>query len=393
MLDRSEKLPTWLNKPYKLTEPEIENPFLVLEDFFEHDYLYGNRDSLWELLKSTVTGSYPKDLNRKERSNIIYFYELLERLIEACYLIHSLWSEKKLFCSPPGEEKKDGVENIACEEEEKEFENNPIYESIIDSGRSIPGIDKIFMIKHHHRSDYAASLLYLTHNNTNPHTEVARSIQSYFLPEFPVNILIRPATEVCNALKTGHLFYERVCHTERIKYDAQHTALPKPEPTGVDHVKKTAVDKFDRIYAVVPGFLSGADYYRKCGNTKLAAFSLHQVAEHSLRALLISVMGFAPHTHRLNTFLKATLFLTEEIGGVFQEDDENDLRLLQILNLSYVKGRYNICNDYIVSEEDIKTLFDKVSDLECKIKGTFTNIILQHGKLSHSAYKTDIIND
>lgn len=75
-------------KPRKLTEEEIKNPYQVIDEFFSFGHIPQIRDLLWEFLKTTVTGNYPKKLSRRERCDLIHFYEKIEKLIEAAHLIH-----------------------------------------------------------------------------------------------------------------------------------------------------------------------------------------------------------------------------------------------------------------------------------------------------------------
>jgi len=79
--------PSWELKPRKLSREERENPLEVVRDFFSYGHLPEIREQLWELLKTTVTGNYSKMLTRQERSNMLYFYERLEKLIEAVHMI------------------------------------------------------------------------------------------------------------------------------------------------------------------------------------------------------------------------------------------------------------------------------------------------------------------
>ena len=73
--------------PRKLTDEEIENPYVVIHDLFSYAHLPQIREHLWELLKITVSGNYHKK-TRIGRGNVLFFYEKLETLIEAVHIIH-----------------------------------------------------------------------------------------------------------------------------------------------------------------------------------------------------------------------------------------------------------------------------------------------------------------
>ena len=80
--------PSWEFKPRKLSPEEMENPLLALREFFAYGHLPEIREQLWEMLKAMVTGTFCNLLTRRERSNMLYFFEQLEKLVEASHLLH-----------------------------------------------------------------------------------------------------------------------------------------------------------------------------------------------------------------------------------------------------------------------------------------------------------------
>ncbi len=76
-------------QPYHLEPEEIKNPHLVIHRFFDYANIHQQRRHLWDWLRTTVSGSYcSPQLARDQRSDMLYFYEHLQRLIEAAHLIH-----------------------------------------------------------------------------------------------------------------------------------------------------------------------------------------------------------------------------------------------------------------------------------------------------------------
>jgi len=73
---------------YKLNKEEIDDPSLVIAELFDLAHLPQVREILWDWLKATVTGSYPKSLSSKERTAIILLYEKVEKLVEAAHIMH-----------------------------------------------------------------------------------------------------------------------------------------------------------------------------------------------------------------------------------------------------------------------------------------------------------------
>jgi hypothetical protein len=84
----------WEMKPRKLTPEEIEQPGKVLEDFFQYAHLPQLRSFLWEAMKTMVTGNFAQ-LKCRERMNLIYFYEQVEKLVEVAHVMHEAGKRKE----------------------------------------------------------------------------------------------------------------------------------------------------------------------------------------------------------------------------------------------------------------------------------------------------------
>jgi hypothetical protein len=74
-------------KPRKLSKEDMQNPYRVINDLFDYAHLPQIREHLWELLKLTISSSYHKQ-SRRDRANVLTFYEKLEQLVEAAHIIH-----------------------------------------------------------------------------------------------------------------------------------------------------------------------------------------------------------------------------------------------------------------------------------------------------------------
>lgn len=77
------------NIPLRLKEEEIKDPLLVLKEFFECYHLNDTRHVLWNWAVEVLSSQGSISSEPLERSNHLYFYEKLEALIEACYIIKS----------------------------------------------------------------------------------------------------------------------------------------------------------------------------------------------------------------------------------------------------------------------------------------------------------------
>ena len=60
---------------------------MVVNEFFESFHLNDVREQLWNWVVELVSSSNSISSEPLERSNHIYFYEKMEELIEACFII------------------------------------------------------------------------------------------------------------------------------------------------------------------------------------------------------------------------------------------------------------------------------------------------------------------
>jgi len=81
------KHPHWYNQPLRLTKEQKSDPLPVLDDFFECYHLNEVRQTLWEWLTEVLSSQRSIATEPHERNNYIYFYEKIEGVIEAVFVI------------------------------------------------------------------------------------------------------------------------------------------------------------------------------------------------------------------------------------------------------------------------------------------------------------------
>ena len=85
--------------PIRLDEEEINDPHLVISRFFDYASLPHIREYLWHWLKITVSGTFSdKIMDKRQRYDLVYLYEHIEKLIEAAHLMHLRQLELKTTC-------------------------------------------------------------------------------------------------------------------------------------------------------------------------------------------------------------------------------------------------------------------------------------------------------
>jgi len=101
------KHPQWYNQPLRLTKEQKQDPLPVLDDFFECYHLNEVRIILWEWLTEVVSSPRSISGDSLDRSNHIYFYEKIEGVIEAVFVL-----KKKIHKHRRRKEKRRLIENI-----------------------------------------------------------------------------------------------------------------------------------------------------------------------------------------------------------------------------------------------------------------------------------------
>jgi hypothetical protein len=79
--------PQWYNQPLRLTKEQKQDPLPVLDEFFQNYHLNEVRQTLWEWLSEVLSSPRSISNDYHDRSNHVFFYEKLEGIIEAAFII------------------------------------------------------------------------------------------------------------------------------------------------------------------------------------------------------------------------------------------------------------------------------------------------------------------
>jgi HEPN domain-containing protein len=157
-------------------------------------------------------------------------------------------------------------------------------------------------------------------------------------------------------LHDGYSFAHHIYHNALLCHDAGAIGFAAP---GKYHHPAARVLKPWRKRA--NEFLAGAQQYINRREYPLAAFMLHQAAEQSLIALIMTATGYRAPWHKMDRLWGMALSVTESISNVFPRDTEKEEMLFRLLQNAYTQPRYR--DDYTISEVEIKTLYCRVEQL------------------------------
>lgn len=145
-------------------------------------------------------------------------------------------------------------------------------------------------------------------------------------------------------------------------YNNLNTTLADPAAIDKEALQKANEVTYCQGLNKVQEFLAGADLYRIRKQNKMAAFMLHQAAEHALLTILKITIGLGVNSHNLEKLVRYCSMVTCKVTDVFQKNKENDKRLFQLLQRAYIETRYK--EDYSINTSDLQTLTEKIRVLQ-----------------------------
>lgn len=126
----------------------------------------------------------------------------------------------------------------------------------------------------------------------------------------------------------------------------------------------------------VTEFMAGTELYFLRKQFGLAAFLLHQAAEHAYTILMKSMTGYRPSTHNLDKLVRYCQPFSAKLAAIFPRNNDRENNLFQLLQKAYVHGRYR--DDYVITEKELQVLMQRV-----KLLQDITRQIID-GKMSES---------
>lgn len=181
----------------------------------------------------------------------------------------------------------------------------------------------------------------------------------------PVTAIVLHADQFNQWLIGGHQFAQTVCKIAVLLHGTEGKELV---PETINEEDKISI--FNQGLNKVTEFLAGADLYRIREQNKIAAFMLHQAAEHALHTILKITTGLYLNTHNLDKLIRYCSMVSYNILEIFSRKNEKNERLFQLLQRAYIDSRYK--EDYIIRTDDLIMLTEKVRALLNVLKNTKT---------------------
>jgi HEPN domain-containing protein len=122
-----------------------------------------------------------------------------------------------------------------------------------------------------------------------------------------------------------------------------------------------AQEYFDEWMPTAMGFKRNAGYAIDDGDSKLAAFLLHQTAERLYHCVLLVRTFYTPHVHNLGFLRTQAERIDPRLTYVWPRENKRDRARFEKLKDAYVKARYS--KHYRVTREELEWLGSQVEEL------------------------------
>ena len=369
----------WLHYPVYLSSVERINPYLAISNFFKAYSVDQYLDFLYEWLETGLSKDAVDE--SLDVSDIIYFYENMQKLYEAVWIIRQREIE------PTIKKKDDDEPQITVEV--KRFPNslsltrvncafnetitpeekhglNQLKELILSEVRSV------LMIVHlgTHPSPATYYLLIITQEkDKTPEHSIVDKIEQICKPFINVCAIVHKSDAFLRALNEGNRFFMNALVRHKIAYHSESLVLPDLKHIDNELVMTQAEMIWNRWGKQAKDFLDTSLSCYDEGNYNLAVFLMHQSVESSLSAIIRINLGYRLAIHNLARQLTITLIFTDELKNVFDLASIEGVQLFDFLQTAYSAGRYK--DDFNADREVAKALSDKVCKLFITAEGIY----------------------
>ena len=182
-----------------------------------------------------------------------------------------------------------------------------------------------------------------------------------------VTCSLHRADAVRTALAQGHIFYSLSCTPAKLVYSCGRASpLPLTPKQHFQALGERARKVFEPHYSRARAFLDAA---RHSEDAAIQSFLLHQAAELTYRAILLSLLEKEPHTHSIKALIKHSRRCAPQLNTVFPRDTAEEKQLVHLLEEAYLKSRYT--PDFSLDAATLELLFERVGHLQALARQVF----------------------
>ncbi|TWR31506.1 HEPN domain-containing protein [Mucilaginibacter pallidiroseus] len=373
----------WLHYPVHLSSAERINPYLAIGNFFKIYTVGQYLDLLYEWLETALSNHSADEF--LDTSDVIYFYENMQKLYEAAWVI------KQREVEPTLKKSVDGSGELASTQVKRYPVRLPLmnfncrFNEAITTAEQLglsqlveiilKEIEPVLMIIHlgtHPDPDTFYLLIITKEQDKTSEHQLLDKIEKKCGHLINVCAIVHKSDAFLRALKEGSRFFINALRKDKIAYQSSKLELPELRNPDEIHIKNQVEAIWNRWGKQGKDFLDTSLSCFNEGNYNLAVFLMHQAVESTLSAIIRVNLGYRLSIHNLARQLRITLIFTDDLKNVFDFSVIEDVQLFELLQTAYSAARYK--DDFYVDKDIVKALSDKVCKLFITAEGMYHQI-------------------
>lgn len=182
----------------------------------------------------------------------------------------------------------------------------------------------------------------------------------------PVNFIVHGLQDVNHQLERGRYFFVDIVRDGILLHDTVGTPLADPIELSPQTALEEAEGYFEQWFESATGFQRGAEFHRGEDRPKMAAFELHQAAEHLYNCALLTLTLYTPKSHNLVRLRNLAEPLDRRLATIWPMETKFEKRCFELLRAAYIKARYS--KHYRITPEELAWLGARVTALQSTVK-------------------------
>lgn len=181
----------------------------------------------------------------------------------------------------------------------------------------------------------------------------------------PVNFIVHSLADVNAQLERGRYFFADIAREGIPLFEVPGHPFVEPHELSPATALEEAQGYYEDWSATGRQFLNQARHAIDDGAPKIAAFDLHQAAEHLYNCLLLVLTMWTPKSHNLVRLRGLAEPLDPRLASVWPTETKFQRRCFELLRAAYVKARYS--RQYKVTAEELAWIRDRVEALQALV--------------------------
>lgn len=178
----------------------------------------------------------------------------------------------------------------------------------------------------------------------------------------PADLIIHSLDDVNDQLAQGRYFFADIVREGVVLLEEPDHPFVDPQPLPSEAALKEAEKFYREHFTAGQQFLRQAQHAIDDDAPKIAAFDLHQAAEHFYNAVLLVATLYTPKSHNLVRLRNTAEPIDARLAEVWPTETKFQKRCFELLRAAYVKARYS--EHYRVTAEELAWMLERLQVLQ-----------------------------